>query len=109
MNGLMGDAMSADNFISPTTDFWQTLHTEAALAGNPAFSLTPPYRYGVPVRLPDGRYLVLPIRAVAGQTGRAVASLIANQASFEVVREVAARRRCVADARQIVKTLGASA
>jgi adenine/guanine phosphoribosyltransferase-like PRPP-binding protein len=81
--------MSQSNFIHPTTDFWQTLHTAESLAANTSFPLTPPYRYGVPLRLPDGRYLVLPVRKVAGQEGRAVASLIANQASFEVVRELA--------------------
>ena len=82
--------MSADNFIRPTTGFWQELVTAASLAANTSFSLTPPYRYGVPVQLPDGRYLVLPIRQVAGQEGHAVASLIANQASFTVVRTLSA-------------------
>lgn len=40
------------------------------------------------MRLPDGRVLVLPLRRLP-EGGRAVASLIANQASFEVVAALA--------------------
>lgn len=74
--------MSEADFTRPTTGFWQVIEPAG---GNPAFPDRPPYRYGYPARLPDGRFLVLPVRRVRGQ-GRAVASLIANQASFEVVR-----------------------
>ena len=88
--------MSADNFTRPTTGFWQELVTAASLAASPSFSLTPPYRYGVPVQLPDGRYLVLPIRQIAGPEGHAVASLIANQASFDVVRTLSAMMAALA-------------
>ena len=74
-----------DDFIRPTTGFWQDIVGADALG---EFTPVPPYRYGFPARLPDGRHLVLPIRKVAGQQGRAVASLIANQASLAVVREL---------------------
>jgi adenine/guanine phosphoribosyltransferase-like PRPP-binding protein len=77
--------LPADDFVRPTTGFWQSIVGADALGG---FTLAPPYRYGFPARLPDGRFLVLPIRKVAGQEGRAVASLIANQASLGVVREL---------------------
>jgi len=45
--------------------------------------ISAPYADGFPARLPDGRILVLPIRALPG-TGHAIASLILNQASFAV-------------------------
>ena len=68
----------------PTTGYWQHL-----LPGWPnGCEPRPPYRYDYPVRLPDGRVLVLPLRALP-EPGRAVASLIANQASFEVVAALA--------------------
>lgn len=51
--------------------------------------MTPPFRFGVPVRLPDDRVLVLPIRLRSDAPDRALASLIANQASFEVVEHLA--------------------
>jgi adenine/guanine phosphoribosyltransferase-like PRPP-binding protein len=75
--------------VRPTTHFWQQLLLPADLAAQSEFSLVPPHRFGYPVRLPDGRFLVLPIREVAGAVDRAVASLISNQASFEVVRALA--------------------
>ncbi len=64
----------------PTTPFWQAL--EAAV---PEAELAPPWRQGLPVRLPCGRVLRLPIRVRPGDGSRAVASLIANQAAFPVV------------------------
>ena len=75
--------------VRATTNFWQHLYSDAELSAQTEFSLSAPHRFGYPVRLPDGRYLVLPIREVAGAEGRAVASLISNQASFEVVRALA--------------------
>jgi adenine/guanine phosphoribosyltransferase-like PRPP-binding protein len=48
----------------------------------------PPYRFDYPARLPDGRVLLLPLRELP-EGGRAVASLIANQASFGVVSALA--------------------
>jgi adenine/guanine phosphoribosyltransferase-like PRPP-binding protein len=74
--------MSLDGFVRPTTEFWQRLSSDAPTP--------PPFRYGYPARLPDGRILELPVRRLPGEPPRAVASLIANQASFEVVRSLAA-------------------
>jgi adenine/guanine phosphoribosyltransferase-like PRPP-binding protein len=63
-----------------TTAFWQALEAPADDA-----ALAPPWCQDVPVRLPDGRVLRLPIRPRPGTPDRAVASLIANQAGFDVV------------------------
>ncbi len=73
-----------DFFTESTVGYWQELTPDV-----PAhFSGTPPYRFGYPVRLPDGRLLVLPLRQLPD--GRhAVASLIANQASHAVVAALA--------------------
>ncbi|QIB36342.1 phosphoribosyltransferase [Ancylobacter pratisalsi] len=73
-----------DGFTEPTLDYWQEL-TDAVPA---RFSATAPHRFGYPVRLPDGRVLVLPLRALPDGT-HAVASLIANQASHVVVAALA--------------------
>ncbi len=71
-------------FTEPTTAYWQDL-----LPGWPTGpEAEPPFRYGFPVRLPDGRALVLPIRELPNGDG-AVASLIANQASLAVVQALA--------------------
>jgi hypothetical protein len=68
----------------PTTTYWQRL-----LDGWPdGVEPRPPYRFDYPVRLPDGRVLLLPLRELP-EGGRAVASLIANQASFGVVSALA--------------------
>lgn len=72
-------------YTEPTTRYWQ------ALLGpeDPRLALAPPWRFAYPARLVDGRGLVLPLRALPD--GRnALASLIANQASFEVVDALAA-------------------
>lgn len=75
-----------------TTDYWQALHSADDLvqAGVP---LQPPYARSYPARLPDGRYLLLPLRGVPTADGsaptRCVASLIANQASLNVVQALA--------------------
>jgi adenine/guanine phosphoribosyltransferase-like PRPP-binding protein len=71
-------------FTEPTTAYWQDLLP--AFPSGPEGA--PPFRFGYPVRLPDGRALVLPIRELPEAEG-AVASLIINQASFEVVRALA--------------------
>ena len=74
-------------WIEPTTAYWQAF--EPAGAWRDA-----PWRFGYPARLPDGRVLRLPIRRLpgdgAGSGTLAVASLIANQASLEVVDGLAA-------------------
>lgn len=68
-----------------TTGYWQDLH-DAWPAG---VQKEPPFQLSYPVRLPSGRILVLPIRPLPD--GRhAVASLIANQASFAVVEALGA-------------------
>jgi adenine/guanine phosphoribosyltransferase-like PRPP-binding protein len=76
-------------FIRPTTEFWQTLHTSSEFLDIAGFALSPPFKFGYPARLPDGRYLVLPIRRLLDQPECAVASLIANQASFSVIHSLA--------------------
>ena len=68
-----------------TTDYWQTTVTEAELAQ----SLLPPYARSYPAQLPGGRYLVLPLRGMPSSPDRCVASLIANQASIDVVEQLA--------------------
>lgn len=75
--------MSAD-FTEPTLAYWQELHEVVPAR----FSFTPPHRFGYPVRLPDGRILVLPLRRLPDGE-HAVASLIANQASHAVVAALA--------------------
>ncbi len=77
--------MSEQRYIRPTTGFWQRMVERRDLA----YSTEPPFRWGYPVQLPDGRWLELPIRQLADDPDRAVASLIPNQASFEVVRSLA--------------------
>src|SRR6202167_1903003 len=73
-----------DTFTEPTTGYWQDLTREIPTR----FSATPPYRFGYPVSLPCGRILVLPLRRLP-DGNRAVASLIANQASTIVVAALA--------------------
>ncbi len=77
--------MEGSGWVEATTDYWQRLLPAAALPedGGGVF------RYGYPARLPDGRVLMLPIRRRLHPPGRAVASFIANQASFEVVDTLA--------------------
>ena len=73
-----------ESYTEPTTGYWQEL-----TATIPArFAASPPYRFGYPVRLPSGRFLVLPLRRLP-DGDRAVASLIANQASNVVVAALA--------------------
>ncbi len=81
----MSDA-GGSPWVRPTTGFWQQI--EAATDWQQR--LAPPYQYAFPARLPDGQVLALPIRPLAGRPGHAVASLIANQASFEVIDRLVA-------------------
>lgn len=63
-------------------DFWQTIDPAGTLEDDGPFS------DAYPARLTDGRRLLLPIRALAdGRHG--LASLIVNQASFEVLSALA--------------------
>lgn len=68
-----------------TTEYWQRTVSEAELDQSPL----PPYASSYPARLPDGRYLVLPLRGMPSSPDRCVASLIANQASMAVVEQLA--------------------
>jgi adenine/guanine phosphoribosyltransferase-like PRPP-binding protein len=68
-----------------TTEYWQRTVSEAELEQSPL----PPYASSYPARLPDGRYLVLPLRGMPSSPDRCVASLIANQASMAVVEQLA--------------------
>ena len=65
----------------PTTGYWQQLLPAAPVPADAA----PPWRRSVPVRLPDGRWLQLPVRALPREPGHAVASLLCNHASLEVL------------------------
>jgi adenine/guanine phosphoribosyltransferase-like PRPP-binding protein len=66
---------------SSTAGFWQTL--EAALP--PPADAAPPWHNSVPVALTDGRWLRLPVRVLPHEPGHAVASLLCNHASLDVV------------------------
>ena len=72
-----------------TTHYWQRIVRAEELTQ----SVQPPYARSYPAQLPDGRYLVLPLRGMPTTDGaapeRCVASLIANQASMEVVDTLA--------------------
>jgi len=74
----------SEDFTEPTLTYWQQLHDEAPAR----FAAAPPHRYGYPIRLPGGKVLVLPLRRLP-DSQHAVASLIANQASHEVVAALA--------------------
>lgn len=82
--GTMPRVIATTHFTEPTTDYWQRFEDQASFpeGQRPGDG---PWRYGYPAHLPDGRALVLPIRQLAHDPSLAVASLIANQASLEVV------------------------
>lgn len=67
------------HFTEPTTTYWQSIlpstHTPQNL----------PYKFSYPASLPDTRFLLLPIRPLASNPKHAVASLLVNQASMDVV------------------------
>lgn len=69
------------HFTEPTTHYWQ----ELLAPDDGRIAADPPWRQAYPARLPDGRVLMLPIRALASEPRHAVASLLVNQASLEVV------------------------
>ena len=74
----------SEDFAESTIAYWQELHDDVPAR----FSFQPPHRYGYPIELPGGKVLVLPLRRLPdGQ--HAVASLIANQASHDVVAALA--------------------
>src|SRR5260370_15106244 len=76
-----------DTYTEPTTGYWQDLTPEIPTR----FSATPPYRFGYPVSLPCSRILCLPLHRLP-RGNRAVASLIANQASNIALSALAAHR-----------------
>jgi adenine/guanine phosphoribosyltransferase-like PRPP-binding protein len=76
-----------DGIITPTTAFWQ----ELLPAGVASAAIGPPYRTSYPARLPDGRTLVLPLRRIASEPDRAVASFLANHAAFDVIDALGAQ------------------
>jgi adenine/guanine phosphoribosyltransferase-like PRPP-binding protein len=75
---------ASEPYTEATTGYWQDLTPEVPAR----FPATPPYRFGYPATLPCGRVLVLPLRELP-DGDRAVASLIANQASNLVVAALA--------------------
>jgi adenine/guanine phosphoribosyltransferase-like PRPP-binding protein len=75
---------TTESDTEPTTGYWQELFADIPAR----FLGAPPYRLGYPVMLPCGRILVLPLRQLP-ESNRAVASLIANQASSVVVATLA--------------------
>jgi len=68
------------HFTEATTDHWQRI-----VAADDVERPEAPWRFGYPARLPDGRVLMLPIRQLAAEPAHAVASLLVNHASLEVV------------------------
>lgn len=66
-------------------DMWQELFAPASLGAG-----RQPGGETYAAALPDGRQIVLPIRRLPGGQGRAVASLILNQAGFAVLDALAA-------------------
>jgi adenine/guanine phosphoribosyltransferase-like PRPP-binding protein len=72
--------MPPNHFTEPTTAYWQQI-VDARAVLRP----DPPWQFGYPARLPDGRVLMLPIRPLASEPTHAVASLLLNQASLDVV------------------------
>ena len=75
---------ASEPYTEATTGYWQDLTPEVPAR----FPATPPYRFGYPATLPCGHVLVLPLRELP-DGDRAVASLIANQASNLVVAALA--------------------
>lgn len=64
-------------------DYWQTIHPPGS------FDPAGPHRDSFPAGMPDGGQMLLPIRSLAdGRHG--IASLIINQASFDVLDALAA-------------------
>jgi adenine/guanine phosphoribosyltransferase-like PRPP-binding protein len=76
--------MTVETFTEPTTQYWQQIHDRL-----PAGECAPPFRFAYPVRLPDGRWLKLPIRTRQQDPDRAVASFVANHAAFSVLDALA--------------------
>ena len=65
-----------------TSGYWQRIVAAHELTE----PTTPPYQRSYPARLRDGRYLLLPLRALPHDAARCMASLVANQAALDVVQ-----------------------
>lgn len=74
-----------DPGFDATSGYWQRIVSAHELTE----PTTPPYQRSYPARLRDGRYLLLPLRALPGDAARCMASLVANQAALEVVHTLA--------------------
>ena len=93
MADLSSQAMVAADALSggaapdfdATTGYWQRILAADELAQ----PTVPPYQRNYPARLRDGRYLLLPLRALPNDATRCMASLVANQAALEVVQALA--------------------
>ena len=70
---------AADTGTDSTVAYWQEMLPQAPP------DVQPPWQRSVPVPLPDGRWLRLPVRALPHEPGHAVASLLCNHASLDVV------------------------
>lgn len=68
-----------------TAGYWQQLLPADARPPD----VQPPWQRSVPVPLPDGRWLRLPVRALPQQPGQAVASLLVNHAALDVADALA--------------------
>jgi adenine/guanine phosphoribosyltransferase-like PRPP-binding protein len=76
--------LDAEPTFDPTTKYWQSIVTAEELT----VPQQPPYQRGYPAPLPDGRFLVLPLRPIPNDPNGCVASLIANHASMEVIESL---------------------
>ncbi|MGJ7510578.1 phosphoribosyltransferase [Variovorax sp. GT1P44] len=87
------------HFTEATTDHWQRIVAADAVERPGA-----PWQFGYPARLPDGRVLMLPIRQLASEPSHAVASLLVNHASLDVVDTLGAMlaERLAAEAPDLV-------
>jgi len=72
------------HFTETTAGYWQEI-----VSHDPQSAPDGPWCHGYPARLPDGRVLILPIRQLASEPSHAVASLLVNQASMDVVDTLA--------------------
>ncbi|KAI5476336.1 hypothetical protein MNV49_007849 [Pseudohyphozyma bogoriensis] len=75
-------AAAHTHFTEPTTHYWQTILPPSSSPPHP------PFHNFYPATLPDSRVLRLPIRQLKSNPDHAVASLLVNQASMAVVREL---------------------
>ncbi|RDW75751.1 putative phosphoribosyltransferase protein [Coleophoma crateriformis] len=80
MSDSLSEGSGHEHFTEPTTNYWQELLPQTSTQNQP-----PPWKYGVPVTLPDSQVLVLPIRQLKSSPEHGVASLLVNHASIEVV------------------------